>query len=79
MYRITKRLKTMWLNSNIPCPPPDETSFLGLIVLRYLFKLSVSIKTVYYLRFCKFKQGDSGPLDPPLLYLQFSLVDWSFC
>jgi len=47
-------------------PLPDDTSFLGLIVLRFLLKLSVSTETVNYLQFCKFKQGVPDPLDPPL-------------
>jgi len=56
MYSITKWPKTIGPNSNLPCPLPQiKTSFLGLIVLLYLLKLSVSIKIVCY--FCKFKQG----------------------
>jgi len=44
-----------------------KISFLGLIVLWYFLKFYVSIKTVYYMRFCEFKQGGLDPLDPPLL------------
>jgi len=85
MYSITKRPNAIDILVIVHALP-NENPILCLIVLRYLFKLfkfksnylssNYLKQCIYYLRFYKFKQGVSGPLDPPLkTYLYYHTLD----